>query len=387
VTVQSPGPSLATRLSRMRAIMAKEWLQILRDPSTFGIAIILPLLLMFLFGFAVSLDTEGTRIAVIDEDRTPMSSDFAATLYHSRQFTAQPAADRTAVQTDLVAGRVRAILVVPVDFERALRLGKAAQVQLITDGSIPNTATFVGAQMDGLTRNWVQLQVAAGRIAPRAQPQSARIQLQPHFLYNPELKSRHFLVPGAIAIVMAMIGSMLTALVVAREWERGTMEAILATPIAIAEVIAAKLIPYFLLGLGSTLLCVLVAIFVYDIPFRGSFLALFAVSAAFLSASLGQGLLISAATKNQFASTQFSLLSGFMPSLLLSGFLFEISSMPTVIQWLTYLVPARYLIPSLETIFLTGDVWPIFWPNILIMLGFGIFFFWRSARITKRIVA
>jgi ABC-2 type transport system permease protein len=165
------------------------------------------------------------------------------------------------------------------------------------------------------------------------------------------------------------------------------MEALLGTPISIAQLIAAKLIPYFLLGLFSMLMSVGVAISIYGIPFQGSILALLTISASFLSAALGQGLLISAATKNQFVSIQFSLLSGFLPSLLLSGFLFEISSMPLPIQYLTYLVPARYLIPSLETVFLTGDVWSLFWPNIAAMFGFGTFFFWRAARVTKRIVA
>ncbi len=377
--------SLTTRVSRMGAISEKECRQILRDPSTFGIAIILPLLLMFLFGYAVSLDTEGTRIAILDEDRSALSSDLASTILHNTQFSAVQGLDRSAMQRDMVAGRIRAIMILPVDFEKKIRGRAPVSVQLITDGSVPNTAAFVGAQMDALVKRWTRTQLRGGS-AP-AGVAVDRIRLEPHFLYNPELKSRHFLVPGAIAIVMAMIGSMLTALVVAREWERGTMEALFATPIEIWELIAAKLLPYFVLGLVSMLLCVMVAIFIYDIPFRGSFVALFCISASFLSASLGQGLLISAATKNQFASTQFSLLSGFLPSLLLSGFLFEINSMPTAIQWLTYIVPARYLIPPLETVFLTGDVWPIFWPNIGIMLAFGVFFFWRCARVTKRIVA
>ena len=371
------------RFSRMAAISTKEIMQIMRDPSTFGIAVILPLLLMFLFGFAVSLDTQGTRIAIYDEDRSVLSSDLVSSILNNPQFDAVQGNDRSALQQDMVAGRVRAIIILPVNFERDVRRRTPVAVQVITDGSVPNTAAFVGAQIGKLVSGWSLANLPGNDRAGARE----RIRLEPHFLYNPELKSRHFLVPGAIAIVMAMIGSMLTALVVAREWERGTMEAVFATPIGNGDLIAAKLLPYFLLGLISMLLCVVVAIFMYQIPFRGSFVALFCISASFLSASLGQGLLISAATKNQFASTQFSLLSGFLPSLLLSGFLFEISSMPVAIQWLTYIVPARYLIPSLETVFLTGDVWAIFWPNIGIMLVFGLFFFWRAARVTQRIVA
>ncbi len=186
---------------------------------------------------------------------------------------------------------------------------------------------------------------------------------------------------------MAMIGSLLTALIMAREYERGTMEGLLSTPISIPGLVISKLLPYYVLGLASTGICVAVAVLGYGLPFRGSFLALFLVSSAFLAAVLGQGLLISAGTKNQFVSTQFALLSGFLPSLLLSGFLFEIDSMPIAIQWLTYIVPARYLIPPLQSVFLVGDIWTMFLPNILALLGFGAFFFLRVTRAIKRQIA
>ncbi len=195
------------------------------------------------------------------------------------------------------------------------------------------------------------------------------------------------LVPGAIGIVMAMIGSLLTALIMAREYERGTMEGLLSTPISIPGLVLSKLLPYYVLGLASTAICVAVAVQGYGLPFRGSLFALFLVASAFLAAVLGQGLLISAGTKNQFVSTQFALLSGFLPSLLLSGFLFEIDSMPLGIQWLTYIVPARYLIPPLQSVFLVGDIWSMFLPNILALLGFGIFFFLRVTRAIKRQIA
>jgi ABC-2 type transport system permease protein len=165
------------------------------------------------------------------------------------------------------------------------------------------------------------------------------------------------------------------------------MEGLLAAPLPVPLLVAAKLLPYFLLGLASTAVCVGVGIAVYDLPFKGSFAGLMVLAATFLSAVLGQGLLISAASRNQFVSTQFALLSGFLPSLLLSGFLFEIDSMPRAIQWLTYIVPARYLIPSLQSVFLVGDVWPLFWPNALIMAAFGAFFFWRVTKAIGRTIA
>jgi ABC-2 type transport system permease protein len=212
----------------------------------------------------------------------------------------------------------------------------------------------------------------------------APIATSPRVWYNPELQSRYFLVPGSIANVMTMIGTLLTALVVAREWERGTMEAMMATPISMAEFIASKVIPYFLLGMASMALCTVIAVFIFGVPFRGSVLTLFAIAAAFLMPALGLGLFISAATKNQFVASQIALLSAFLPTFLLSGFIYEISSMPWPIQAITYAVPARYLIPSLLTVFLVGDLWSVILPNILILLGFGALFFFMAFRVTRR---
>ena len=210
------------------------------------------------------------------------------------------------------------------------------------------------------------------------------INVEQRFWFNPELTSRSFLVPGSIAIVMTLVGTLLTSLVVAREWERGTMEAMMATPVTAAELLAGKILPYFLLGLTSMTLCVMLAVFLFGVPFRGSVFALYALSAAFLMPALGQGLLISAATKNQFLASQLALISAFLPAFLLSGFLFEINSMPTVIQWITVIVPARYLIPSLQTVFLAGDLWPMFLHSILVMLGIGAVFFVAAARSTRK---
>ena len=205
--------------------------------------------------------------------------------------------------------------------------------------------------------------------------------------FNPELTSRYFLVPGSIAIVMALVGTLLTALVVAREWERGTMEAMMATPVSSVELLLGKVVPYFVLGLGSMTLCTLIAVFLFHVPFRGSVGALYAISAAFLLPALGQGLLISAATKNQFLASQLALMTSFLPTFLLSGFLFEIGSMPKAIQVVTPLVAARWLIPSLESVFLTGDLWPVFLKSIGILLLYGVIFLALATRSTKKQVA
>ena len=186
--------------------------------------------------------------------------------------------------------------------------------------------------------------------------------------------------PGSIALVMTIIGTLLTALVVAREWERGTLEAVFATPVSALELLASKFIPYFLLALATMAACVAAAIFLFGVPFRGSFLAILALTAAFLAPALGQGLLISSAAKNQFVASQLALFSGFLPAMLLSGFMFEIESMPEPIRAITAIIPARYFVTGLQTVFLAGDVWEVLLPAILKMLGLGavlLFFAWR----------
>jgi ABC-2 type transport system permease protein len=367
---------------RLGAILLKESLQILRDPSTFGMAVVLPLLLLFVFGYGISLDTRGTKVGLSVEDSSPVARDLAGAFHHSRWFTVVDGHNLDGFKASLVAGDVRGIIIIPAQFEQKLAQGGASAIQVITDGSSPNTAAFLAGHARGLVAEWA-LQRAAERGENAQQP----ISVIPRFAYNPGLESRYFLVPGAIAIVMTMIGTMLTALVIAREYERGTMEGLMATPLGVVELIISKIVPYYFLGLGSMVLCTTVAVTMFGLPFHGSVIALFIIASAFLFPALGQGLLISAATRNQFVSTQIALLSGWLPSLLLSGFLFEIDSMPRPIQWLTYLVPARYLIPPLETVFLIGDLWSLFLPNIAIMLLFGSVFFFLSWRATSRTIA
>jgi ABC-2 type transport system permease protein len=356
---------------RLAALMAKEAVQIWRVPSTLLIAFVLPMILLFLFGYGVSLDTARTRVGLaLESDSTPALG-LAESYQRSRWFDVTMGRSAAALKPALIAGDIRAIIVIPQDFGRGASRGATPPIQIITDGSTPNTASFVAAYAEGVRAAWAE--------AP-APPAT----LDVRFWYNPELESRFFLVPGAIAIVMTMIGTLLTALVVAREWERGTIEAAFATPITMAEFLISKLLPYFVLALGSMALCTILAVTLFGVPFRGSPFALLAISAAFLIPALGQGLFISAATKNQFVASQLALLSAFLPAMLLSGFIFEISSMPKPIQWLTLAVSARYLIPALDTVFLAGDVWSVFLPNIGAMAGFGVVFFALAFRFTRK---
>ncbi|EGE57606.1 UNVERIFIED_ORG: ABC-2 type transport system permease protein [Rhizobium esperanzae] len=366
------------RLRRLFALVRKESFQAIRDPSSILIAFVLPLILLFLFGYGVSLDTTRTRIGLVIEEMTPLTQDLAASFQASRYFDVAVGRDRRLFEEDLVLGKVRGIVVIPADFTTDYTAGNHPAIQVTVDGSDPNTANFVQNYAQGAVANWEQQRQADVAF------HSPAISVEQRFWFNPELTSRNFLVPGSIAIVMTLVGTLLTSLVVAREWERGTMEAMMATPVTAVELLAGKILPYFLLGLTSMTLCVLLAVFLFGVPFRGSVAALYALSAAFLIPALGQGLLISTATKNQFLASQLALISAFLPAFLLSGFLFEINSMPQVIQWITFIVPARYLIPSLQTVFLAGDIWPMFAKAISVMLAIGAIMFVLAARSTRK---
>jgi len=315
------------------------------------------------------------------ETAGPEALELAASFSGSSYFEVRRGRDRREFEEELVVGHIRGIVVIPASFDADQhRRGVTRQVQVIVDGSEPNSASLVMAYAQGVVASWAGVRAAESRPPPPAV-------VQQRFWFNPQLTSRFFLVPGSIAIVMALIGTLLTALVVAREWERGTMEALMATPVTAAELLLGKLIPYFLLGLISMTLCVLTAVFLFGVPFRGSVLALYALSSAFLLPALGQGLLISAATKNQFLASQLAMLSAFLPTFLLSGFLFEIGSMPRPIQWVSAIVPARYLIPSLQTVFLAGDLWPLFLRDIAVLLVYGAVFLALAARTTRKRIA
>jgi ABC-2 type transport system permease protein len=369
------------RLRRLAAFMRKEAVQIVRDPSSILIAVVLPLILLFLFGYGLSLDANTVRVGLVVERASAPAARLAAAFEASRYFDVTRVSDRRMVTRDVVAGRLRGIVVIPADFaDRLEDPARTARIQVLTDGSEPNTARFIENYARGVLDTW---QGGADRLAhgDRAAPP---VVLEPRVWFNAQLESRRFLVPGSIGAIMTLIGTLLTALVIAREWERGTMEALMATPIGALDLIVGKIVPYYLLGMASMGICTALAITLFGIPMRGSVLALVSVSTAFLVPALGQGLLISAAARDQFVATQAALLSGFLPAFLLSGFVFEISSMPQAIQLITYLVPARYLIPSLQTIFLAGDVWPLFLGHMAAMLALGAVFLGAALALSRK---
>ena len=375
-------PSRGERRRRFAALVKKESRQIIRDPSSLLIAVVLPLILLFLFGYGVSLDATKVEIGLVLEEATPAARDLAASFEASRYFAVRVGRDRREFDKDLVRSAIKGIVVIPARFAAdQMKRGAPSPVQIIVDGADPNTANFVQNYAQGVLASWTSM-----RAVERGQ-NATGITINQRFWFNPELESRYFLIPGAIAIVMTLVGTLLTALVVAREWERGTMEAIMATPVTAAELLAGKVLPYFTLALISMSLCVAIAVFLFGVPFRGSILALYLLSASFLCPALGQGMLISAAAKNQFLASQLALLSAFLPAFLLSGFIFEIESMPKIIQWISVIVPARYLIPSFQTVFLAGDIWPLFLRDMAVMLFEGAILFLVALRNTKKRIA
>ncbi len=374
-----PKPVKNSRFSlrRVRALVIKESRQIIYDPSSILISVFLPMLLLFLYGFGVSLDLNHLKIGLVLEDTSPDAQSFAKSITDSRFFNVKLARDRRELMQDLMEDKIRGIIVVPSYFSQfRLRPDTIAPIQVIADGSVPNTASFVLNYTTGAWSNWLTQEHISHNL--KGLPY---VRVQPRYWYNEQLESRNFLVPGSLAIIMTLIGTLLTALVIAREWERGTMEALMSTPVTITEILAGKLIPYFALGMMSMAVCVLGSIFIYHVPLRGSLFAIFLVTSCFLTSALGLGLFISTITKNQFTASQAAVTAAFLPAYMLSGFIFEISSMPYIIQAITYIVPARYFVESLLTIFLVGDIWSLILTSIVPMLLFGAFFFFLNSKI------
>lgn len=370
------------KLDRVWGLVCKETYQIVRDPSSIVIAFILPVMLIFLFGYAVSLDVQNLKIGLVLEDTNPDINLLSESFNNSNYFDAKIAHDRHKVEELILADKLRGIVVVPDEFDRDLAAAdKSAQIQVIADGSETNTAALLQNYVQGVWGNWLQQkQIQKGQEFKPPISNTVRI------WYNPEANSRFFLLPGSIAIIMTLIGTLLTSLVIAREWERGTMEALMATPVTIGEIIWGKIIPYYFLGLGSMIACVIMAVYVFGVPLRGSLWLLSLVTSLYLGTALSLGLLISTVAHNQFLASQISLYAAYLPSFLLSGFLFEISSMPDILQFITRFIPARYFVNSLQTLFLTGDVYALIAINCLWITLFGfILIILVMRRVRKRL--
>jgi ABC-2 type transport system permease protein len=354
-------PRPSGKLRRVWALVRKEGRQVIRDPSSIAIGIVLPLLLILLFGYGLSLDVKNVPVAVVLEDPSPAATDLAASFRLSPYFDAHLMTAMPLAQELMLQRKVDGIVRVRPDFARRLALG-TAEVQILIHGTDANRARIIQAYARGAVGQWQQRQADEGGAAS-----GAVVLVHDRLWFNEANDSHYFLVPGLVVLVMTLIGALLTALVMAREWERGTLEALFVTPVRSDEVLLGKTVPYFLLGLIGLALCLFAARFMFHVPFRGSVTVLAGASMLYLLVALAMGLLISSATRNQFIASQITLLSTFMPAVMLSGFIFDLRSMPTWLKVITYLVPARYYVALLQTIFLAGDVWTVILPNVAVL--------------------
>jgi ABC-2 type transport system permease protein len=371
-------------LMRMRGILRKEVLQILRDPSSIALAIVLPIALLFIFAYGVTLDAENVPVAIVNSDAGSAARDLAARFDLSPNFEVIRRTSMSGAMKMLDERRIDGIVQIQSDFSsRILGSSGMAPVQVVLNGVDANRARLIQGYVGGVVEKWTMLRRARGEGA--AVPP---VTISQRIWFNESAESRNFMVPGLITLIMTLIGILLTALVVAREWERGTMEALLVTPLRRIDLLLGKVLPYYLLGMIGMALSVGAAVSVFEVPFRGSIPVLLFLSSLFMLASLGFGLFLSAAIRNQFVAAQFSVVAGFLPALFLSGLLFDLESTPLPIQVISYIIPARYFVDISHTLFMAGDVWPVLLPNALVLALMAFLFIGLAFRkLTKRLEA
>ncbi|HSB68034.1 MAG TPA: ABC transporter permease [Candidatus Methylomirabilis sp.] len=340
------------RLARLLAVARKEVIQIRRDPRSLGMAFVIPMIFLFLFGYALTLDVDNLKTIVYDQDRTAVSRDFLARFEESGYFSvAAVASSYGDVEWALDSGKAQVGLVIPRNFARDLDLGRQVPVQALLDGSDSNTATLAISYLKAISRRYSdQLVLRQAGLDRRDPPVENRLRVW----YNPELQSKNYIVPGLIAVIMMVIAALLTSLTIAREWERGTMEQLIATPIRVPELVLGKLLPYFGIGVIDVMLAALAGTLVFRVPFRGSVVLFLGFSLIFLLGALSLGMLISIKAKSQLVASQVAMVVTFLPSFLLSGFMYDIGNMPGWLQAITHVFPARYFVTILKGIFLKG---------------------------------
>jgi ABC-2 type transport system permease protein len=363
---------------RFLAVARKEWIQLRRDTRSMILAFVLPMMLLVFFGYAITFDIDDITLAVLDEDRSAASRELLDAFVASDYFTLVRHLESAGEIDDLlIQGQVQGVLRVPPGYARDRAApARDATVQLLLDGADANTAT-IAMNLSGavVATHGARLATGGGPAAGASVRPNALtgppVRLESRTWYSPELQSRHMIVPGLIAVIMSMIAAMLTALTIAREWERGTMEQLAATPVGRVEVVLGKLLPYLLIGVFDVSLAVVAGMLLFGTPLNGSVLLLGVMTVLFLIGALGLGIVISAVVKSQVLATQVAMVATYLPALLLSGFMFDIASMPIVLQGVTYLVPARYFITVTRGIFLKGVGVSVLWPQALLMILFA----------------
>lgn len=362
-------------LLRIKAIAHKEAIQIGRDPLSLGMAIVIPIILIVLFGYALTVDVDNVSLLVWDQDSSPASRDFILHFQNSPYFNVIGFAQNYShVQRFIDKGKTQAALVIPRYFSKKLEASRTCPVQAIVDGTDANTATIISGYMDSVAAAYNNKLMTACLLREGKTYRPA-VEIGSRAWFNAELKSRNNIVPALIAVIMMVIAALLTSLTIAREWERGTMEQLISTPVKSYEIIWGKFIPYFVIGLFDVFVAVIMGAFLFHVPFRGNIVLLFSLSSLFLAGALSLGILISIVAKSQLAASQLAMITSFLPAFLLSGFVSSISNMPKALQVVTYCVPARYFIIILRGIYLKGAGLEVLYKEVifLFLFSFGVF--------------
>lgn len=373
---------------RFRAVFRKEGLHIIRDPRSLMAALFVPIVMLLLFGYALTLDVDRVPTLVCDQDRTPESRSLIEAFRGSRFFSVSETFDgHAAIRRAIDHNRVLLGVVIPADFSRSLARDQEATVQLIVDGSDSNTASIAAGYAEALVMAYsAGLRDAALKRRGMGElkvPIDARVRV----LYNHEMKSKNYIVPGIIAVVLMIVAALMTSLCVAREWEAGTMEQLLSTPVRPVELLMGKLCAYFVLGMADVAICLIIGVGVFDVPLRGNVLLLIGTSALFLFGALCWGIFLSTVARSQLLAYQATLVSSFLPALLLSGFIFAIENMPFVIQQITRIFPARYFVTILQGVFLKGSGLRFLWVEIGFLAVYGAIVFAIANRKMRQKVA
>ena len=366
---------------RYRAIARKEFLHITRDPRSLSISLTLPLVILLLFGYALSLDVNRILTLVDDRDRSPESRALVERFSSSGYFQITGYASGTReINTQIDRGRAMIAIVVPENFSKHIAQGRTADVQLLVDGSDSNTASIARGYAENIVRQFALEQRERAQNLRGLPKTKQPVDLRARIVYNDDLRSRNFIVPGLIAVILMIIASMLTSLTVAREWETGTMEQLVSTPVRPVELLLGKLTAFFAVGMVDMLICLVAAVFVFHVPLKGSVVELLSISMLFLFGVLCWGIMLSTVAKNQAMAYQMGMLTSFLPAFLLSGFIYSTENMPLVIQGISYLVPARYFITILKGIFLKGVPLRVMWVEVLFLALYALFVFVRTMR-------
>jgi ABC-2 type transport system permease protein len=366
---------------RLKAVTKKELLHILRDPRSLALALALPLVMLLLFGYALTLDVDRIPTYIYDQDRTPQSRELIDQFRGSRYFQIREAiSSYQAADRGIDKSTVLISVVVPRYYARHLLAGDAADVQLLIDGSDSNTASIALGYADAVVQSYAAQLRSNAQIQRGGQSLQVPVEPRIRVWYNSDLKSRNFIVPGLIAVTMMIIASMLSSLTIAREWENGTMEQLLSTPVRPAELVLGKLLAYFALGITDMFICIIVGVFIFQVPFRGNVWFLFFTSCLFLFGALSWGIFLSATARSQLLAFQMGMLSSFLPGYLLSGFIYSIHNMPRIIQLVSYIVPARYFVSILNGVFLKGVGFRLLWFEVLMLAIYAGVVFWGASR-------